>query len=155
MYVGLLGICGQGFFEFQSFSDRGLSEVVDGHSVVSATATTPRRNSVDLGNRPMRTGSRSVNSGADCYSSRLTSAADCLGRVSASWSLSLFGGRSALWSHKRLLVMHSGLLLNADRNSCAVCPAPAGSRHGHRITAFRSSTAATAPTASANHQDCQ
>ena len=125
------------------------------HSPVSATTTTPRRNPIDLGKRPMRTASRPVNSAADWYSSRLTSATDCLGRVSASWSLSIFCRRSALASYKNLLATHSGLLLNANRNSCTVCPAAAGSRHGHRITAFRSSTAGTVPTARANYQDCQ
>jgi hypothetical protein len=48
----------------------------------------------------------------------------------------------------------AGLLLNANRNGSIVCLVSADSHHGHRITAFRSSTAATAPTAGANHQDC-
>ena len=151
---GYRGLAGRGFSSSKVFR-AGVLPKVWKLSLVSATTTTPRRNSVDLGKRPMRTASRPVNSGADCYSSRLTSAADCLGRVSASWSLSLFGRRSALASYKSLLVMHSGLLSNANRNSCTVCPASAGSRHGHRITAFRSSTATTAPTAGTSHHDGQ
>src|SRR5215831_2379632 len=71
-----------------------------------------------------------MNSGADYYSSRLTSTTAASAEFRRRWSLSLLGGRSSLTSYRSVLVMHSALLLNANRNSCTVCPASAGSRHG-------------------------
>jgi hypothetical protein len=43
MYVGLQGTCGQGVFEFQSFSGRGPPEGVEAQSCVRHNYDTPTK----------------------------------------------------------------------------------------------------------------